>query len=120
MTVRDIVRAAVAASGGDAEQALTEVAEWVCDGGEEERSALFRALRPRVGCPPSLAAAVDRALDLAQDDDVFDAIVRERLDRREFPQFRARVDQEIADECIAALRRWVEAEAWAWRRRRAT
>jgi hypothetical protein len=116
--IHRLIRHAVADAAGDVDRALAVVAEWYEAADDDRRTAFLWALRPWLpDYPATLAREVDRVLAVAPDEASADRMAAERLDRREFPTFRAQVDREVAQLVVQALVSWLQEECLAWRGR---
>jgi hypothetical protein len=108
------IRRAVEISNGDSSRALGALVEWANAGGRERRVEVLRAVRHRVGCPPTIDALVDQVIGELGEEAAMDAAL-ELLNPRENPERRTAIDLEIAAAAADAIRAWVTAECLAWR-----
>jgi hypothetical protein len=112
---KQILRA-VRSTDGDATHALRALVEWANAGGRERRITLIRATRHLVGCPPTIAAVVDRAIAEVGEDAARSAGA-ELLDPRENSARRLALEHEVA--VAGAIHAWVRQECRSWREERA-
>jgi hypothetical protein len=110
--VCDQIRAAVACTGGDADQTLGEVRRWA-DDCPDRQCLLIQSVRHRV---PVLDEMFDGVLELVGgDEDATDVILTECL---KSPLLRDGLDRQLAELAGEALERWVSAICAAWREER--
>ena len=104
------IRRAVALADGDSARALGQLLAWA-DSRPDRQRVLFQSTRYRVGRLAAQEEALDRAIEVAGDDE--DLALRatcELLDPLESPTLRERFDRELAAAVEAAIVEWIGEE----------